>query len=78
MGFVVHKAALGQVFSKYFSFPASYSTNCSTLIIVWGWYDRSTYQVDSVLPHPMKNTTTIYRPLTDKSESGINANLPAH
>jgi hypothetical protein len=31
--FVVDKAALGQIFSEYFSFPCQYSTDCSTLII---------------------------------------------
>jgi hypothetical protein len=36
VGFVVEKVALGQVFSKYFGSPAgSYSTECSTLIIIY-------------------------------------------
>jgi hypothetical protein len=28
------KVALGQVFSKYYRFPANHSTDCSTLIII--------------------------------------------
>jgi hypothetical protein len=36
VGFVVDEVALGQVFSKYFRFPAnSHSTDCSTLIIIY-------------------------------------------
>jgi hypothetical protein len=37
--FVVNKAALGQVFSEFFGFLATNSTDCSTLIIVHrpGW-----------------------------------------
>jgi hypothetical protein len=36
VGFVVDKAALGQVFSEYFGSvsPAIHSTDCSTLIII--------------------------------------------
>jgi hypothetical protein len=38
VGFVVDKAALGQVFSQYFGFvsPANYSTNFSIIIITRG------------------------------------------
>jgi hypothetical protein len=39
MGFVVDKAALGQVFSEYFGFPANYFTNFS-IIITSGWHNR--------------------------------------
>jgi hypothetical protein len=35
VGFVVDKAALGQVFSKYFGFPCQ-STNISIIIITRG------------------------------------------
>jgi hypothetical protein len=34
VGFVVDKAAQGQVFSEYFGFPASHSTDCSTFIVI--------------------------------------------
>jgi hypothetical protein len=41
VGFVVANAALGQVFSEYFGFPANHrSTNCSTVIITRGWHNR--------------------------------------
>jgi hypothetical protein len=40
MGFVVDKAALGQVFSEYFGFSCQ-STNFS-IIITWGWHNRPT------------------------------------
>jgi hypothetical protein len=41
VGFVVDKAALGQVFSKYFGFPANlHSTNFSIIIISRGWHNR--------------------------------------
>jgi hypothetical protein len=36
VGFVVGKVALGQVFSKYFGFPANlHSTNFSTITITY-------------------------------------------
>jgi hypothetical protein len=36
VGFVVDKAALGQVFSEYFGFPWQSSfTNCSTITIIY-------------------------------------------
>jgi hypothetical protein len=39
--FVVDKAALGQVFSEYFGFPANHhSTNFSIIIITRGWRNR--------------------------------------
>jgi hypothetical protein len=41
----------------YIHSPAySHSTDCSTFIIIYhcGWYNRPTYQVDSVSPHPKK------------------------
>jgi hypothetical protein len=38
VGFVVDKAALGQVFSEYFRFSANHhSTNFFIIIITWGW-----------------------------------------
>jgi hypothetical protein len=38
--FVVDKAALGQVFSKYFGFPCyHHSTNFSIIIITRGWHN---------------------------------------
>jgi hypothetical protein len=41
VGFVVDKAALGQVFSEYFSFPCqSFHTNFSIIIITRGWHNR--------------------------------------
>jgi hypothetical protein len=40
VGFVVDKAALGQVFSKYFGSPANHSTNFSIIIITQGWHNR--------------------------------------
>jgi hypothetical protein len=46
VGFVVDKAALGQVsLSTSVSPVNSYSTDCSTvitiiIIIIWGWYNR--------------------------------------
>jgi hypothetical protein len=40
VGFVVDKAALGQVFSEYFGSPANHSTNFSMIIISRGWHDR--------------------------------------
>jgi hypothetical protein len=33
VGFKVDKAALAEVFSEYFGFPANHSTNCSAFII---------------------------------------------
>jgi hypothetical protein len=61
--FVVDKVALGQVFSKYFGFPAKHSTNCSTLIIIQGWYNRPTSGLsnsglDSTAPKNMMVTAT--------------------
>jgi hypothetical protein len=36
VGFVAGKVTLGQVFFEYFGFPAnSYSTDCSTIIIIY-------------------------------------------
>jgi hypothetical protein len=40
VGFVVDKAALEQVFSEYFGFPANHSTNFSIIIITRGWHNR--------------------------------------
>jgi hypothetical protein len=41
VGFVVDKAALGHVSSKYFGFPANHhSTNFSIIIISRGWHNR--------------------------------------
>jgi hypothetical protein len=40
VGFVVDKAALGQVFSKYSVSPANHSTDFSIIIITWGWHNR--------------------------------------
>jgi hypothetical protein len=34
------KAALGQVFTEYFRFPANHSTNFSIIIITRGWHNR--------------------------------------
>jgi hypothetical protein len=39
VGFVVDKAALGQVFSKYFGFPCHHSTNFSIIIITRHWHN---------------------------------------
>jgi hypothetical protein len=36
VGFVVDKAALGQVFSEYFGFLANHSTDFSIIIITQG------------------------------------------
>jgi hypothetical protein len=56
VGFVVDKAALGQVSSKYFGFPCqSISPTApfsSSSIIVRGWYNRPV--VASVPFHPKK------------------------
>jgi hypothetical protein len=42
--FVVHKVALGQVFSEYFGFPCQSSFHQllqkSPSSIIWGWYNR--------------------------------------
>jgi hypothetical protein len=41
VGFVVDKAAVGQVLSEYFGFPANHhSTNFSIIIITRGWHNR--------------------------------------
>jgi hypothetical protein len=41
VGFVVDEAALGQVFSEYFGFPANnHSTNFPIIIINRGWHNR--------------------------------------
>jgi hypothetical protein len=40
MGFVVDKAALGQVFSECFGFPCQHSTDFSIIIISRGWHNR--------------------------------------
>jgi hypothetical protein len=40
VGFVVDKAALGQVFSEYSASPANHSTNFSIIIIIRGWHNR--------------------------------------
>jgi hypothetical protein len=42
VGFVVDKAALGQIFSEYFHFSCQsyYSTNFSIILIDWGWHKR--------------------------------------
>jgi hypothetical protein len=55
MGFVVHNAALLQVFTQYFRFPLA--TDYSTLIIIIiirGWYNRpvlASVIVDSIPFH---------------------------
>jgi hypothetical protein len=36
MGFVVDKAALGQVFSECFGFAVNHSTDFSIITITWG------------------------------------------
>jgi hypothetical protein len=56
VGFVVNKVALGQVFFEYFVPPASYSTDCATLIIIRGWYNRpvAASVIVSVPLHPKK------------------------
>jgi hypothetical protein len=40
VGFVVDKAALGQVFSQYLVSPANHSTDFSIIIITRGWHNR--------------------------------------
>jgi hypothetical protein len=40
VGIVVDKAALGQLFSEYFGFPANRSTDFSIIIITRGWHNR--------------------------------------
>jgi hypothetical protein len=40
VGFVVNKAALGQVFSEYIGSPAKLSTNFSIIITTPGWHNR--------------------------------------
>jgi hypothetical protein len=40
VGFVVDKAALGQVFSEYSVSPANHSTNFYIIIITRGWHNR--------------------------------------
>jgi hypothetical protein len=41
VGFVVDKAALGQVFSEYFGFPChNHSTNFTIITIIRGWHNR--------------------------------------
>jgi hypothetical protein len=42
VGFVVDKAALGQVFSPSTSVSSAnhHSTNFSIIIITWGWHNR--------------------------------------
>jgi hypothetical protein len=63
MGFVVDKAALGQVFSEFFGSPAKHSTGCSTLIIIIrGWYNRpvvASVIVGSVSLRPQKRKKKI-------------------
>jgi hypothetical protein len=61
------KAALWQVFSKYFGFLlAKYSSDCSKLVIIQGRYNRSVIAsviVDSVPFHPKNrraNVTQMY------------------
>jgi hypothetical protein len=40
VGFVVNKAALGQVFAESFGSPANHSANFSIIIITRGWHNR--------------------------------------
>jgi hypothetical protein len=40
VGFVVDKQALRQASSEYFGSLATHSTDCSTLTIIQGWYNR--------------------------------------
>jgi hypothetical protein len=40
VGFVVDKAALGQVFSEYFGFPCQSFHQFSIIIITRGWHNR--------------------------------------
>jgi hypothetical protein len=40
VGFVVDKAAMEQVSPSSSVSPANHSTDCSTLIIIWEWYNR--------------------------------------
>jgi hypothetical protein len=41
VAFLMDKAALGQAFSEYFSFPANHhSTNFSIIILTRGWHNR--------------------------------------
>jgi hypothetical protein len=69
VGFVVDKAALGQVFTEYFGAPTNhYSTNFSIIVITRGWHIRpiggltaERSQLDSI-PHYSKkadNATAI-------------------
>jgi hypothetical protein len=39
VGFVVDKAALGQVFSEYFGFPANHSTNFFIIMNTRNWHN---------------------------------------
>jgi hypothetical protein len=40
VGFVVDKAAMGQVFSEYFGSPANHSSNFIIIVITRGWENR--------------------------------------
>jgi hypothetical protein len=59
--FVVNRAALGQVFSEYFSFPClSFHAPHKSSSNIWGWYSRpvvASVIADSVPLHPKKEGT---------------------
>jgi hypothetical protein len=65
--------ALGQVFSEYFGSPpppSSPSTNCSTIIIIGGWYKRQhiyrcTNWTQSHLTQGNKKRQYLYAGITD-------------
>jgi hypothetical protein len=75
VGFVVDKAALGQVFSEYFGFPANHhSTNFSIIIITRGWHNRPVggrsaqrTQLDSTPPYQLKKNILLLSPVDRRS-----------
>jgi hypothetical protein len=77
VGFVVDKAALGQVFSMHFSFPCDHhSTNFSIIIITQGWHNRPIggrsakwTQLDSTPPHYTNCFFGAY--ISSKFENGL-------
>jgi hypothetical protein len=83
VGFVVDKAALGQVFSEYFGFPCQSFPRFPIIIITRGWHNRplSGRSVEwTLIPPPnmqiINNNTSYYYPVTIWHPNTTSVSLP--
>jgi hypothetical protein len=56
---VAHKAAIGRISQSTSAFLANHSTDCSTLVIIWGWYNRSTSGLSLTPRHETNKKTRL-------------------